>query len=61
MARPKKEKVEIMDVYETEIEFDCPSRGKIKQKVKVQRYKEKEQPIETIDTTKILGGDEEND
>lgn len=33
----------ILETYETEIEFDCPVRGRVKQKVKVKRYA----PVET--------------
>lgn len=29
----------IQEVYEQEVEFNCPIRGKIKQKVKIKRYK----------------------
>lgn len=35
----------IESIYETEIEFDCPVRGKVKQKVKVKRYKQPELDI----------------
>lgn len=28
----------VVDTYEEEIEYTCPVRGKVKQKVKVQRY-----------------------
>lgn len=34
----------VVNTYETEIEFDCPVRGKIKQKVKVKRYESMEPP-----------------
>ena len=29
----------VQEVYEEEIEFTCPVRGRVKQKVKVKRYK----------------------
>lgn len=32
----------IVETYETEIEYDCPVRGKVKQKVKVKRL----QPVD---------------
>jgi hypothetical protein len=33
----------VSEVYETEIEYTCPVRGKVKQKVKVQRFASVEQ------------------
>jgi hypothetical protein len=40
---------ELSEVYETEIEFTCPVRGLVKQKVKVKRYKSvSNQPVEDI-------------
>lgn len=39
----------VMNTYETEIEYDCPVRGKVKQKVKVQRYQSVEpDPFEEV-------------
>lgn len=35
-----------VETYETEIEYTCPVRGKVKQKVKVKRYS-------SIDTTAV--------
>jgi hypothetical protein len=47
MGRPKgsknkiksRSKPKVNDTYETEVEFMCPVRGKIKQKVKVKKLK----------------------
>ena len=36
--KPRKDP-RIEEIYEEEVEFICPVRGKIKQKVKVKRYK----------------------
>lgn len=34
----------VVEEYETEIEYDCPVRGKVKQKVKVKRFESMEPP-----------------
>lgn len=36
----------VVETYETEMEFNCPVRGKVKQKVKVRRY----QAVEAVPT-----------
>lgn len=45
----------IAHIYETEIEFVCPVRGKVKQKVKVKRYQSinPEQVNETLSSQSI--------
>jgi hypothetical protein len=37
MKNPKPVVPAVLETYETEIEFTCPVRGKVKQKVKVKR------------------------
>ena len=45
----KKEEVPaVLETYETEIEYTCPVRGKVKQKVKVKRFAPAEAPT-TVD------------
>jgi hypothetical protein len=44
----------IEEIYEEEVTFHCPTRGLIKQKVKVKRYKSM-----IISTPHIIGPDED--
>ena len=51
----KKETPDLLEVYETEIEFTCPVRGLVKQKVKVKKLKSVDvQPITDIRRSKSL-------
>ncbi len=46
---------ELEETYETEIEFVCPVRGLVKQKVKVKKYKSTEfQPVVDVRQSKSL-------
>jgi hypothetical protein len=52
---PPEKGPEIESVYETEIEFTCPVRGLVKQKVKVKKFKSAEvQPVSDIRQSKSL-------
>lgn len=54
-GKPKKESRKdsnIEDVVETEIEFTCPVRGRVKQKVKVKRLKKSATNMPNIVSTK---------
>ena len=49
------EAVSDIEIYETEIEFTCPVRGLVKQKVKVKRFKSVELlPVADIRRSKSL-------
>lgn len=45
----------VAEVYETEIEYTCPVRGKVKQMVKVKRYASIEQPPAPADVIHGVG------
>lgn len=47
VVKPEKGPV-LESTYETEIEFTCPVRGLVKQKVKVKRY-QGSQPVPVVD------------
>lgn len=54
---PKKHKdPNVEDVIETEVEFDCPVRGRVKQKVKIKKLK----PVEN-DARAIVGSSDDID
>ena len=60
-AKPKAKKdPRIEREYYTEIEFTCPVRGKVKQKVKVKRYRSILKPLDTVPVS-INSGEEEID
>lgn len=44
----------VEEIYEEIVTFNCPTRGLVKQKVKIKRYKSK-----IIETPHILGPDED--
>lgn len=61
MARPKGKKIrhklperdkDLVEIVEEEIEFNCPVRGRVKQKVKVKRLKPvKVEQLEVVSTS----------
>jgi hypothetical protein len=55
MVKKKKEEGNVMETYETTVRYNCPKRGWVEEKVMIKRYKEKEEPKNTMDTSKILG------
>ena len=44
-----------MEVYETKVRYKCPKRGWVEEIVKIKKFKEKEAPKDTLDTSTILG------
>lgn len=52
---PKEQAPDVVETYETEIEFTCPVRGLVKQKVKVKKLKSVDiQPVADIRRSKSL-------
>jgi hypothetical protein len=65
VAKPKpKRDPRIEEIYEEEVEFNCPVRGKIKQKVKIKRFKplaEQEAKHLMVSITELVDKLEEKD